>query len=110
MKPKKEMIPELNLSENFRLAMTQEGLTFKDLEKRSKVSDSTGYRLVERTPVFITNQLIAVGKALGFTEKQVREKSREDRVARRFSYSRKERLYRLVAEILDLFGEMKERS
>ena len=98
------MIQDLNLSQNFRLIMTKEGLTFKDLTQKAKVSQATCYRLVERTPVFVTDQLVKFGKCLGFTERQIREKSRQDRLASKVTYSKKERLYQLVAEIIDLFG------
>lgn len=103
MKPKKEMIQELSLSHNFRLVMTKEGLTFKDLAKKARVSQATCYRLVERSPVFVTDQLVKFGKSLNFTERQVREKLRQDRLASKVTYSKKERLYQLVAEIIDLF-------
>jgi predicted transcriptional regulator len=103
MKPKKEMIPGLTLSQNFRLVMTEEGLTFKDLAQKARVSQATCYRLVERNPVFVTDQLVKFGKSLGFTEKQIREKSRQDRLASKVTYSKKERLYQLVAKIIDLF-------
>jgi len=104
MKPKRKIIQGLTLSQNFRLVMTKEGLTFKDLAKRARVSQDTCYRFVERSPVFITDQLVKFGKSLGFTEKQIREKSRQDRLASKVTYSKKERLYRLIAEIIDLFG------
>ena len=103
MKFKREVIQEFSLSQNFRLVMTKEGLTFKDLARKSRVSEATVYRLVERTPVFVTDQLIRLGKCLGFTERQVREKSRQDRLASKVTYSKKERLYQLVAKIIDLF-------
>jgi len=103
MKPKREMIPGLTLSQNFRFVMTREGLTFKDLAKKARVSQNTAYRRVERSPVFVTDQLIKFGKYLGFTERQVREKSRQDRLTSKITYSKKERLYQLVSEILDLF-------
>ena len=104
MKPKREMIPGLTLSQNFRLVMTKEGLTFKDLAKKARVSQTTCYRFVERSPVFVTDQLVKFGKCLGFTERQVREKSRHDRLASKITYSKKERLYQLVSEIIDLFN------
>jgi len=98
------MIQDLNLSQNFRLIMTKEGLTFKDLTQKAKVSQATCYRLVERTPVFVTDQLVKFGKCLGFTERQIRQKFRQDRLASKITYSKKERLYQLITEIIDLFG------
>ena len=103
MKPKREIIPGLTLGQNFRLVMSQEGLTFKDVSKKSKVSSATAYRLVERAPVFVTDQVIRFGRVLGFTEKQIREKSRQDRLASKITYSKKERLYQLIAEVISLF-------
>lgn len=103
MKPKKMIIPTLNLGQNFRLIMSQEGLTFEDIAKKAKVSSATAYRLVDRTPFLVTDQLIRCGKALGFTERQIREKVREDRLAKKRTYSKKEKLYQLIAEIVDLF-------
>ena len=103
MKRKREMIPGLTLSQNFRLVMTQKGLTFRALARRCKISDDTAYRLGERTPVFVTDQLIKFGKALGFTERQIRDKAAQVRIARKFVYSKKERLYQLVSELIELF-------
>jgi len=103
MKPKREMMPRLTLGQNYRLIMARESLKFDDIAKKAKVSSATAYRLVERTPVFITDQIIGFGKALGFTEKQIREKSRQDRLANQTTHSKKERFYKLVAEFIDLF-------
>lgn len=103
MKPKREMIPTLSLGQNFRLVMSREGITFKDLSKKAKVSQATTYRLVERTPNFVTDQLVKFGAALGFTEKQIREKARQARLSKKVVYSKKEKLYQLVGEIVDLF-------
>jgi len=83
--------------------MTQEGITFKQLAKKAKVSSATAYGLVERTPFLITEQLLRAGKGLGFTEHQIREKVWEDRLARKRTYSKKEKLYQLMGEIVDLF-------
>ena len=105
MKPKREMVPGLTLSQNFRLVMTREGITFKDLAKKARVSQTTCYRFVERSPVFVTDQLVKFGKCLGFTERQIREKSRYDRLAIKVTYSKKERLYQLITKIIDLFDE-----
>jgi len=104
MKPKREMIQGLSLSQNFRLVMSREGFTFKDLAKKARISQATSYRLIERGPVFITDQLVKLGKYLGFTERQIREKSRQDRLVSKVTYSKKERFYQLIAEIIDLFG------
>jgi len=104
MKPKRELIPDLSFGQNARFIMTSEGLTFRDVSKRAKVSQNTVYRIVERDPKFLTDEIVRTGKALGFTEKQIREKFREDRLARsKFIYSKKERLYQLIAEIVNLF-------
>lgn len=103
MKPKREIVPAFTLGQNLRLVMSQEGLTFKDVSKKSKVSQATAYRLVERNPVFVTDELIRFGKSLGFNERQIREKARQDRLAGRVTYSKKERLYKLISEIIDLF-------
>ena len=78
-------------------------MTFKELAKKAKVSSATAYGLVERTPFLITEQLLRAGKALGFTEHQIREKIWEDRLAKKRTYSKKERLYQLIGEIVDLF-------
>ncbi|MBW2062626.1 MAG: hypothetical protein JRI95_13845 [Deltaproteobacteria bacterium] len=104
MKPKREMIPALTLSQNFRLAMTDAGLTFKDLSRKARVSLDTAYRLAERrSPKFVTDEALRVGKALGFTKKQVEEKIRQDRLDAGHAYSKKEELYRLVRQMIDLF-------
>ena len=68
MRPKRRIIPTLSLGQNFRLVMTQEGLTFEDVAKKAKVSSATAYRLVDRTP-----------------------------------FSKKERFYQLIGEVIDLF-------
>jgi predicted transcriptional regulator len=103
MKRRREMIQGLSLSQNFRLIMTEQGLSFRDLAKKARVSQATCYRLVERSPVFVTDQLVKFGKCLGFTERQVREKSRQDRLASKVTYSKKERLYQAITKIIDLF-------
>ena len=106
MKSRKEIIPTLTLGQNFRLAMSQEGLIFKDISKKAKISLPSAYRLVERnrkSPFYVTEQLLRVGKVLGYTEKQIQDKVREDRLSSKRSYSKKERLYQLVGEIVDLF-------
>ena len=103
MKSKREMMPILTLGQNYRLIMARESLKFDDVAKKAKVSSATAYRLVERTPIFVTDQLIRFGRALGFTEKQIREKSREDRLARKVTHSKKEKFYQLMAEIIELF-------
>ena len=103
MKPKREMMPTLTLGQNYRLIMARESLKFDDVAKKAKVSSATAYRLVERTPIFVTDQLIRFGRALGFTEKQIREKSREDRLVRKVTHSKKEKFYQLMAEIIELF-------
>ncbi len=103
MRPKRTIIQSLSLGQNFRLIMTQEGITFKQLAKKAKVSSATAYGLVERTPFLITEQLLRAGKALGFTEHQIREKVWEDRLVKKRVYSSKEKLYQLMGEIVDLF-------
>lgn len=103
MKPKRQIIPTLSLGQNFRLVMSQEGIAFKDISKKARVSQATAYRLVERTPIYVTDQVIKFGKSLGFTERQIRDKTTQDRLLHKVTYSKKERLYQLVGEIIDLF-------
>ena len=103
MKPKRTMIPTLSLGHNFRLIMTQEGITFKELARKAKVSVSTIYKLPDRRSFLVTDQLIRCGRALGFTRKQVEEKMQKDRLASRRTYSKREKLYQLVSELIDLF-------
>ena len=104
MKAKREIIPTLTLGQNFRLVMSEKGFTFRDVARRAGVSLDTAYRLAERkSPKFITDQVLAVGGALGFTKKQVREKVRQDRLESKKTYSKKGRLYQLVGELIDLF-------
>lgn len=103
MKPKRNLVPTLSLGQNFRLVMSQEGIAFKDIAKKARVSPATSYRLVERTPIIVTDQLIRFGRALGFTERQIREKIRQDRLSNKVVYSKKERLYQLIGEIINLF-------
>jgi len=104
MKVKREMIPALTLAQNFRLAMTDKGLTFKDVARKARVSLGTAYRLAERkSPKFVTDEALRVGKVLGFTKKQVEEKIRQDRLDAGHVYSKKEALYKVVRELIDLF-------
>jgi len=104
MKPRRQMVPTLSLAQNFRLVMAKEGLTFKDVSRMSKVSLDTSYRLAQRkSPKFVTDQLLRVGKTLGFTQRQVREKLRIDRLADRRVYSKKEAFYQLIGELVDLY-------
>jgi len=98
------MIPTLTLGQNYWLAMTKDGLTFKDVARRAGVAVDTAYRLAERkSPKFVTEQVLAVGGALGFTKKRIREKVRQDRLESKKTYSKKGRLYQLVGELVDLF-------
>jgi len=103
MKSKRTIIPTLSLGQNFRLVMTQEGITFKQFAKKAKVSSATAYGLVERTPFLITEQLLRAGKALGFSETQVREAVWEDRLKKDRPHSKKEKLYQLMGQIVELF-------
>ena len=103
MRPKREMIPSLTVAQNYRLIMSREGLTFKDVSRKAKVAQYTAYRLVERTPKFVTDQVLRVGKVLGFTQRQVEEKMRQDRLATGRVYSKKEAFYKLIGELVDLY-------
>ena len=104
MRPKREMIPTLTLAQNFRLIMSSEGLTFKDVSRKAKVSLDTAYRLAEKRNVkFVTDQVLRVGKVLGFTQRQVEEKMRQDRLATGRVYSKKEAFYKLIGELVDLY-------
>lgn len=103
------MIEDLTLAHNLRLALSKEGLTFKDLSTRARVSENTAFRLIEKSPVFVTKQFISVAKVLGFNEKQVREKARIERLKNKVTYSKKGRLYQLITEIIDLFEAKRER-
>ena len=104
MKPKRTIIPTLSLGQNFRLIMTREGVTFRELSRKAKVSVSTIYKLPDRRSFLVTDQLIRCGRALGFTRKQVEEKMQRDRLASRRTYSKREKLYQLVSELIDLFN------
>ena len=64
---------------------------------------SACYNSVERTPLFATAQVIRVGKALGFTRGQVVSRLNMDRLRKGFTYSRRERFYQLVGELVALF-------
>ncbi len=104
MKPKRKMIPALTLAQNYRLVMTDMGLRFEDLAKKAKVSRAQTYNIAERSsPKFVTQQTIRIGKVLGFTERQIREKVNHDRMERGQTYSKKERLYRAIRELIDIF-------
>ena len=102
-RPKRQMIPTLSVGQNFRLVMTEQGLSFKQLARKAKLSAATAYSVVERSPFLITEQLLRTGKALGFSESQVREAVWEDRLKKDRPYSRKEKLYQLMGEIVRLF-------
>lgn len=104
MKPKRQFIPSLTLAQNFRLVMSKEGLSFKDVSRKAKVSLDTAYRLAERkSPKYPTQPSLRVGKALGFTERQIRDKIRQDRLGDKRVYSKKEAFYKLIGELVDLF-------
>jgi len=104
MKPKREVIPTLTLAQNFRLIMTLEGLTFRELAAKSNVSLDTAYRLAERkSPKFVTGPVLRVGKALGFTRRQIEAKMRQDRLATGRVFSKKEALFKLIAELLEVY-------
>jgi hypothetical protein len=103
MKTKRKMIGELSLSENFRLAMTEEGFSFSDLAKTAKIGQQTAYRLAAKTPLLASAQVLRVGRTLGFRESDVRERIRFEREKRKFNYSKKGHLFELLAEIIKLF-------
>ena len=42
MKSKRKMIPALAFGQNFRLVMTREGVIFRNLIKKAKVSEAAG--------------------------------------------------------------------
>ena len=103
MRPKREMIPTLTLAQNFRLIMSREGLSFKDVGRRAEVSLDTAYRVAEHNVKFVTDQVLRVGKVLGFTQRQVEEKMRLDRLATGRVYSKKGAFYKLIGELVDLY-------
>ena len=104
VKPKNELIPTLTLGENFRLAMTRRGLTFKDLARKAKVDGATTYRVAGRTtPTFVTKPVLRLGRVLGFTEGQIAEKVSQDRLLKKKTFSKKELFYSLIAELIELF-------
>ena len=102
-RPKREMIPTLTLAQNFRLIMSREGLSFKDVGRRAEVSLDTAYRVAEHNVKFVTDQVLRVGKVLGFTQRQVEEKMRQDRLATGRVYSKKEAFYKLIGDLTDLW-------
>lgn len=104
MSPKREIIATLTLAQNFRLIMSAEGRTFKDISRKAGVSLDTAYRLVERNPKFVTDQILRVGKVLGFTQRQVEEKMRQDRLTTGQVYTKKEAFYKLIGELVDLYN------
>jgi hypothetical protein len=84
--------------------MTKEALAFKDVARKAGVSLDTSYRLAERkSPKFVTEQVLAVGKVLGFSHKQIREKVRQDRLESKKTCSKKGRFYQLLGELIELF-------
>ena len=104
MKPKREIMPTLTLAQNFRLAMSEKGLTFKDVARRARVSLDTAYRLAERkSPKFVTEPTVRVGRVLGFTRKQIRDHIHRDKVESKRSFTKKETFYRLIGELVNLF-------
>ena len=103
MRPKREMIPTLTLAQNYRLVMSREGLTFKDVSLRAEVSLDTAYKAAERNVKFVTDQVLRVGKVLGFTQRQVEGKMRQDRLSAGRVYSKKEAFYKLIGELVDLY-------
>ena len=104
MKPRRKMRPVITLAQNFRLAMTDLGLTFKDLSQQSGVSYDAAYRMAgKRGPVYPTAQAFKVGAVLGFTQKQVEEKIRVDRLEKSCVYSKSEVFYQKINELLQLF-------
>ena len=103
MKTIREMVPELTLSQNFRLALSEQNLTFRDLAERAKVGQETAYRAVEKPPLVLTDQVLRIGKILGFDKDDIRERIRAERAIRKVSYSKKGRLYELISEIIELF-------
>jgi len=100
---KRKLIPELSLSENFRLALSEENLSFSDLSKKASVGAMTVYRLVERTPLLVTSPLLRIARTLNFQESDIRERIRVERAIRKVSYSKKGRFYELISELIELF-------
>jgi plasmid maintenance system antidote protein VapI len=89
--------------------MTEQKLTFRDLARKSHVAIDTAYRLVERTPDLVRDPLIKVGKTLGFTERSIREKARQERLSERKTFSRKEQFYQIVSDLVNFFEADHER-
>jgi LysM repeat protein len=102
--PKHEIIPTLTLRENFKMVMVAQGLTFKDLSRRSGVPVQTAYRLVAvKSPDYVTPQVLRLGNALGFTKRQILEQVERDRLLKGKTFGKKAKLYALLREIIDLF-------
>lgn len=105
---KREMKPGLSFGRNLRVLMAKEGYSFKDVSRMAKVALETAYRLIERkSPKYPTEPSLRVGKAFGFTEKQIRDKLRKDRLRDKRVYSERERFYRLISELIDVFESQK---
>jgi len=106
---KREMMPGLSFGKNLKIAMAKEGYTFKDVSRMAKVSLDSAYRLANRKgPKYPTEPSLRVGKAVGYTEKQIRDKIREDRIKDGCVYSEKETFYRLIGELIDVFEAQKQ--
>jgi len=97
----------LPLGVNYRLAMTEMNMTFGDLALKAGTSTHSTYRVVERTPQTVTAPVLRIGKALAFEEEDIREQIRAEKAAKGHAYSRKDRFYQLISELIRAFESEK---
>ena len=81
MKPKRKFWDNLSLSENFELAMLDQGLKVSEVSRKCGLPYGSVFSSIkQRDAVFPTGNVLKIAKALGFTEEQVHEKIQKERV------------------------------
>jgi len=103
MKKKRHIRAGLDLAQNFKIAKAEAGLRMQDIINKSGASKQTCWRLLQRPPELVTDQVLKVGRVLGFSKSEIEDAIIMGRVNGHGYKTRRERFYLAVGELIGLF-------
>jgi hypothetical protein len=89
------------LGENFYFGMRRRGLSIEDLMKMSGASRASIYRVIGASAPNVTENLLSLGVALSFSEKEIRAKARQGRSSKDKNDARRGKYFRLLDEVFE---------
>jgi hypothetical protein len=95
------MIWAFSIGENYYYAMRRRGLCFEDLMMMSGASRATVYRVIGARAPNVSENLLSLGVALGFSEKEIRAKARQERSSKDKNDVRRGKFFRLLDEVFE---------